>query len=146
MRVVVEGVHELLQALVDHRVVGDVIHPLVVLFPIGQLAVEQQIRDLGVRALLRELLDRVAAVLKDALVAVDERDPALAGGRIHERRVVGHQSEVVGPGLDLPQVDRANRAVGDREFVRLARAPVDHRESVFLLGECDSGGFFLLSF
>ena len=42
-----------------------------------QLAVDQQVRDLEVGRLLGELLDRVAAVLEDALVAVDEGDRRL---------------------------------------------------------------------
>jgi hypothetical protein len=46
-----------------------------------RLAVEQQPGDLEVRAVLRELLDRVAAIAQDALVAVDEGDRRL-GGRV----------------------------------------------------------------
>ena len=69
--------------------------------------------------MLGQLLDGVAAVPQDALVAVEEGDGAAARGRVHECRVVGHQPEVVGVGLDLAQVHGADRAVGDRKFVRL---------------------------
>src|SRR5690606_13050925 len=58
------------------------------------------------------------------LVPVDERDRALAGGGVHERRVVGHQPEVVVPAGDLPEVRRSNRAVRDRDLVALAGAVV----------------------
>ena len=45
--------------------------------------------------MLAQLLDRDAAVPQLALVAVDPGDRAAAGGRVEERRVVGHQPEVV---------------------------------------------------
>ena len=66
-----------------------------------QLAVAQQPRDLEEGRLLGELLDRVAAIAQDALVAVDERDGAPARRGVHERRVVAHQAELVGVLLDL---------------------------------------------
>jgi len=52
-----------------------------------QFAVDQQVRDFEEIALLRELLDRDAAVEQYAFVAVDERDLALAGRRGHEPRI-----------------------------------------------------------
>ena len=60
-----------------------------------QLAEEEQVGGLEVGALLGQLLDRVAAVGEDALVAVDVGDRAPARRGVHERRVVGHQAEVV---------------------------------------------------
>ena len=48
--------------------------PLVELRLRRQLAVDEQVGDLEVGRLLGELLDRVAAVLEDALVAVDVGD------------------------------------------------------------------------
>ena len=80
--------------------------------------------------MLAQLLDRVAAVLEDARVAVDVGDRAAAGGRVHVRRVVGHQPEVVGIDLDLAQVDRAHGAVRDRQLVGLPGAVVGHGERV----------------
>ena len=95
-----------------------------------QLAEEDQVRRLEVGALLGQLLDRIAAVEQDALVAVDVGDAAPARGGVLERRVVRHQPEVVGAGLDLPQVHRADRAVLDRQLVLLAGAVVGDRERV----------------
>ena len=46
--------------------------------------------------MLGQGLDVVAAVAKDALVAVDEGDAALAGSGVHERGIVGHQTEIFG--------------------------------------------------
>ena len=80
--------------------------------------------------MLGQLLDRVAPIFEDAFVAVDVRDAAAAGGRIHERRVVGHQAGVVRPGLDLAQVRGAKYAVLKGYFVLLARAVVGNRERV----------------
>ena len=54
-----------------------------------QLAEQDQIRRLEIGAVLGQLLDRIAAIHQDALVAVDVGDLAPAGGRVHERRVVG---------------------------------------------------------
>ena len=92
-----------------------------------QRAVDQQVGDLEVGRVLAELLDRIAAVLEDAGVAVDVGDRAAAGGRVHVRRVVGHQPEVLVVGLDLAQVHRAHRAVLDGQLVGRARAVVGDR-------------------
>ena len=83
------------------------------------------------RRLLRELLDRVAAVLEDALVAVDERDGRLARRGVRERRVVGHEAEVVVTHLDLPQVEGPDRPVLDGQLVALPGAVVRDRDRVF---------------
>ena len=128
--VVAEGPHQLLDVLVDDRVVGDVVHPSLVLRPGGKLAVEDEVRRLQVVALLGQLLDRIAPIKKDALVPVDEGDLAAAGGGVGEGGVVGHQPEVVGPRLDLPQVERADRPVLDGDLVGLARPVVGDGEGV----------------
>ena len=119
--VVAEALHELLDVLVDEGVVGDLEDPLVELLARGQLAVDQQVGDLEVDGLLAELLDRVAAVLEHAGLAVDVGDRAAAGGGVRERRVIGHQPEVVLGDLDLAEVHRLDRAVGDLDLVALAR-------------------------
>ena len=80
--------------------------------------------------MLAQLLDRVAAVLQDAGVAVDVGDRAAARGGVHVRGVVGHQPEVLLVGLDLAQVHRAHGAVLDRQLVGPAGAVVGHRERV----------------
>ena len=53
MGVVEEAVHELLDVLVDHRMVVDFLIPMRELGGGGQLPVQQQIGDLGVFAVLR---------------------------------------------------------------------------------------------
>jgi hypothetical protein len=131
MRVVAEPVQVLLDVLVDVRVVGDRVDELVELLPARQLAVQEQVRDLEVARLLGQLLDGVAAVLEDALVAVDEGDGAPAVRGVEERRVVAHETEVVIVDLDLAQVRRLDAPVLDRDLVGLAGAVVGDRQSVF---------------
>jgi hypothetical protein len=61
----------------------------------GQLAVDEQVRDLDERRLLGELLDRVAPVAQDPGVAVDVRDGALARRGVDEAGVVGDSARVL---------------------------------------------------
>ena len=69
--------------------------------------------------LLGELVDRIAAVEQDALVAVDIGDRALAAGGRGEAGIVG---EHAGLGVELADVDDvgADRAVEQRISVMLA--------------------------
>jgi hypothetical protein len=82
--VVVKTVEKFLDALVDESVMLDLIGPVGKLRFRRKVAVKQQIGGFGIRAFLREFLDRITAVLKNALVAVNERDPAGAGGRVRK--------------------------------------------------------------
>jgi hypothetical protein len=76
------------------------------------------------------LLDGVAAVLQDPLLAVDERDRALAGGGVHEAGVVDGEAGLVLVGADLADVGGPDGAVGDRDVVLLAGAVVAYGEGV----------------
>ena len=109
----------------------DVVREVLQLGGRRQLALQKEPRDLEERRLLGQLLDRVTPVFEDPLVAVDERDRRLARRRVRERRVVGHEAEVVLVGLDLAQVEGANRPVLDGQLVRLAGAVVGDRERAF---------------
>jgi hypothetical protein len=130
VRVVAEPLHELLDVLVDEGVDGDEVIPLVQLLLRGQLAVDEQVGDLEVAGLLGQLLDRVAAVLQDALVAIDVGNGGATRRRRHIGGVVGHQPEVVVVGLDLPQLGGPDRVVLDRDLVLLAGAVVGDGEAV----------------
>ena len=74
MRVAAEAGEEAAHLLVDHRVMGDAMVEVGLLRRRRQLAVEQQVAGLQEVAVLGELLDRIAAIEQDALVAVDEGD------------------------------------------------------------------------
>ena len=109
--VVVEAVDEALaHVLVDERVVGDVGLPLLQLHRVGQLAVEQEVGDLEVGALLGQLLDRVAAVAKDPGLAIEVGDRALARRGLHVRRVVDEQRWI-----ELAHRGGGKDVVGDRD-------------------------------
>jgi hypothetical protein len=108
------------ELLVDHGVMGDGVLELGVLLGARQFAVQQQVGDFEERALLGELVDGIAAVEQDALVAVDVGDLGLAAGGRGEAGVVG---ELAGLGVELGDVDhaRADGACHHGEFVRAAR-------------------------
>jgi hypothetical protein len=60
--------------LVEHRVKRHAIVEIVLLRLGRQLAIEQQVAGLEEIAVLRQLLDRVAAIEQDTFVAVDKSD------------------------------------------------------------------------
>ena len=132
--VVAEGLEEVLDVLVDEGVVGDVEDPPLELLLGRQLAEDQQVRHLEIARVLAELLDRDPAVLEDALLAVDERDRRAARRGVRERRVVGHEAEVVVGDLDLAEVHRPDGPVRDLHLVGLAGAAVGDGQRVGVSG------------
>ena len=130
VRVVPEALHEALEVLVHERVERDLVHPLLVLVLGGQLAVDEQVGDLEVCRRLGQLLDRVAAVLEDALLAVDEGDGAAARRGVREAGVVHGDARLVVGLADLADVGRVDGAVGDGQLVLVAGAVVAHGEGV----------------
>ena len=115
VRVAAEAAEQELDLLVQHGVVGHTVHELVELGLLRQLAVQDQVGDLEERAVLGQILDRVAAMQQDALVAVDEGDLRAAAGGRGEAGVVG---EHPGLAVELADVDdvRAERALEHREI------------------------------
>ena len=76
--VVVEALQgPLADVLVDERVVGDGVRPVLILLRGRQLAVDEQERNLEVGGLLGQLLDGVAAVAQHAGLAVEFGDGRL---------------------------------------------------------------------
>jgi hypothetical protein len=106
--VVTETFQKLLGGLVQHGVVGDFGHPILELGRGGQFSEQDEIGHFEERALLGQLLDGVAPVAQDTLVAIDEGDGATARRRVHESRVIGHEPEVVGAGFEFAQVHGTN--------------------------------------
>ena len=115
--VVMKAVQKLLDALVDERVVRDVVSPFAQLRFGGQLAVEDQVGCLEVGASLRKLFDRIAAISEDSFVPIDESDPAGAGGRVRESRIITHHAKIGFVDFDFAQIEGADRLVGDRNFI-----------------------------
>ena len=104
VRVVVKAVEEPQQRFVEHRVVADRAVELLELAADRQVAVEQQVRRLEEIGFRRELLDRVAPVQQDPVVAVDVGDLALARRRGHEARVEREDPMVLVNAADVDAV------------------------------------------
>jgi len=111
---------------VDHGVERDLADPLLELGLGGQLAEQNEVGYIEVGAFFRQLLDGVATVAQDALVAIDEGDRASARGGVHEGGIVGHEPEVLGPGLDLSQVHGPNGPVVNGDLIGGLGALVDN--------------------
>ena len=126
VRVVVKPVDEALaHVLVDERVAGHVVLPLLQLHGVGQFAVEQQVRDLQVGAVLGELFDGVPAISQDPGLAIEVRDGALTRRCLHEGRVVDEQRRI-----ELADSAGGKDVVGDRDGDLLAGAIVDDGDGV----------------
>src|SRR6185295_19290722 len=110
------ALEELLHVLVDQAVLGQSLAELLDLGPVRQVAVDQQVAGLGELRVAGDLLDRVAAIAEDALLAVDEGDLALARPRVAVARI---ERDVPRALAKLGHVDRllAFRADDDGEFV-----------------------------
>ena len=129
VRVTGEGAVEVLEVFGHQRLRGDAGLEGRELRRRGELPVEQEVRDLDEGRLLRELLDGVAAVAQDALLAVEEGDRAGGGGGVQEAGVERHEA---GAGPQLRDVDPALllRSHGERELQGLAvvvQGDVRHR-------------------
>src|SRR5262245_6344148 len=103
MSIVVEAIHELLDVFMNKGVMRDVPGPVGQLRLGWKLAVQDEVSHLEIVALLRQLLDGVAAVAQNTLITINEGDLAPAGSRVHEGRIIGHQTEVIVRDLYLAQ-------------------------------------------
>ena len=90
MGIVTKTLQEFLGRLVQHGMVSDVGDEIFQFRRRGQLAVQHQIGNFQKAALLCQLVDGIAPITQDTLVAIDEGDGALARCGVHESRVVGH--------------------------------------------------------
>ena len=99
-----------------------------------QFAVQDQPGDVEVGRASGELVDGVAAVAEDALVAVDVGDPADAGGGVLERRVVGGESRFFGVGAHLAEPGGPDRSVLDVEAIVCPGAAVGEGQSPLIEG------------
>jgi hypothetical protein len=112
MRVVMEAVQKVLERLMHHRVMRDLVLERRKLRLAGQFAVDEQVSDFEEARILGELVDRIAAIEQHALVAVDEGHRAARRRRRHE---TGIEREVAGVLVELADVERgiAHRACDD---------------------------------
>ncbi len=116
MRVAAEAGVEPRHLLMHHRVPDDARVERVVLAAGRELAVEQQVAGLDEAAELCELVDRIAAIEQDAVVAIDEGDLRLAACRRSEARVVGEAAGILIERVDVDHVG-PERPLTDRKLV-----------------------------
>ena len=131
MRVVAEALEELPHVLVHVGVERDVVHELVVFALCRELTVTKEPRHFEEGRAFGKLLDRVAAIAEDALVAVDECDRAATGSGVQKSRVVAQKARIVRViGLYLFQIGGADCALADRNRVCLVGPRVADFERV----------------
>ncbi len=130
MGVIAEAIHEFLGVFVQQHVRVDFLGPAVQLNLGGQLTVMQKVGDFQIGTLLGQHFDRIAAIAQDSLVAIDKRDGALAGGRVHVGRIVRHQAEVFRTRFDLSQIHGPDGIFEQRNRVGAVRSIVSDRECV----------------
>jgi len=127
VRVVRQRIEEAAQVLVQQGVTTDAGVELVEFTRAGQLAVNEQPGRLEEARVLGDLLDRVAAIAEDALLAVDEGDRRAGGRRVDEPRVERGEPGLAGEGGDVD----AGRTVGGLQDRELG-APSGEREGGLL--------------
>src|SRR5215469_8862608 len=89
MSVAAETGEEPVHLLVRHRVIGDAVFEVEILLLVRQIAIKQNVAGLKKGAVLGELIYWVAAVKKNALLAVDIGDVGFARRGGGEAWVVG---------------------------------------------------------
>src|SRR5262249_51834847 len=128
MSVVVKAVDEFLDVLMDESVVCNSVLPLLELGRGRQFSVKDQVGHLEVIATLGELLNGIAAVAQNPLVAVDKSYSAPARRGIHECRIIGHEAKIISGCLDFSKVSRSYRSILYRHLILLASSVIHDRE------------------
>ena len=124
-----KAVQKFFDAFMDKSVMADVPCPVLQLLLVGHFAVQEQIRGFQIGAFFREFLDGISAIAQNPLISVDVGNPADAGSRVIERRIVTHHAEIAGVGLNLAKVHGSDGSVGDRHLVTFAGAVVGDGQS-----------------
>ena len=114
----------------QHGVVRNIVDPLLQLIRCGKLAEHQEVRYFKESTVLRQHLNGIPTIAKNAAIAVNESNTAVAGRSVHERWIVGHEAEVVSSGLDLPQIHCPDCAVLNRQLVILGIAIISDRQAI----------------
>lgn len=121
-----EAAEEVLDVLVDQRVLRDLVLEGRQLVDLGQLAVDQQVRHLKEGGALGQLLDGVTAVPQNPLLTVEVGDRGFIGGGVAVSAVQGDQT---GLGSEFPDVEAlvADGALDHRVGVFTVRVPQYYR-------------------
>ena len=115
---------EAIHILVHQRVVGNAILERIELLRRGQLSINQEKSDLKKGCVFRELINAVATVMQDAILAVEKCDGALGRSRVFVAQIQG----------DIPCL---TPQVGDVDGL-LVLASRDYGEFVFLAFQDDA--------
>jgi hypothetical protein len=118
MGVAAKALEKAAHLLVHHRVMDHAVDEIGFLGGGRQFAVEQQVTGLEEIAVLGQIVDRIAAIEQNALVAVDIGNLGFAGAGRGETRIVG---EDAGLGVQLRDVDHlgTDGPVVDRKVIVL---------------------------
>jgi hypothetical protein len=121
-----------MKLLMDHGVIGHVVLEPLLLGGCGQFAGEQQVADLQIVAVLRQLLDPVAPVQQHAGLAVDEGDLGFAAAG---RGIAGVVGEQTGLGVKVTDIGDAGPlgSVQQRKLPGLARGILGHGDAILHL-------------
>ena len=67
--------------------------PLCIFRLLGKFSGQDQVGDLKIRAVLRQLFNVVTTVAKNATVSINKGDATLAGRGVEERRVIASSAQ-----------------------------------------------------
>src|SRR5439155_2853780 len=118
MSVAPEALVEAAHLLMDHRVHGDRIFEFTPLCRGRKIAVIKEVAGFEEIAMLRQLIDRIAAIEQDAFVAVNEGYFGLAGRCRGEAWIIGEYAGVAVEVADIDDIG-AERSLLDRKIVAL---------------------------
>jgi len=95
VRIAAETTIKIGHLLVEHRVIGYAALKVFELRFVGQLAVKQEIADFEKATVFGKLVNRISAIEKLSLVAVNIRDCRIASSRRGESGIVGELSRLL---------------------------------------------------
>jgi len=130
MGIETEGLDEVLDVGVQQAVAADIPLPLPQLRRRGQLAEDDEIGGFQVGAGGCQLLDGIAPVAQDALIAINVGDGTLGGSGVRQARIVAHQAEVLAARPDPAQIHGLHCPLEDGKLVAGPRAIVDDGKRV----------------
>ena len=126
MGVTPEATEQVSQLLVHHRVPSDGRFELVLFRGVRKFAIEKQVADLQIIAVLSQVLDGIPAVEEHAFIAVDVGNLGFTASRRGKTRV---KREVPGFAVERPDVDHLgpDRTAKDGKIDRFSRPGVGER-------------------
>lgn len=116
VRIMTESLDEFQQAIMEVAIAHDLFVECFHLFLIGQLTINDKEGSLKEVGLLGKLLDRVATVLEDTFLSIDEGHLRDAGHRVHVSRIKRSGDASSGT-LDFGQICSIDRSIRNWQLV-----------------------------